>query len=259
MPAQNKIGDLIRCVICDKEIRKKASQHICCSSNCSHTNWARRNREHLLAYNKAWQSKNPNAVAAYNENRRKGWSKMPCKFCGKVFEKSVSRRLYCSNSCRNREKWKSSDFREKSAVAGSVWRENNRELLRKRSKTYFRTYFERTAGLHPWMYLFRGAKQRAKKSGVAFDLDDAWGRQRWTGKCELTGMDFSPPEKRKGSKLKNLSPSIDRIEASGGYTKDNCRFVLWAVNSFKSDSPDADMYRIAEALIANMPSIFRSY
>lgn len=108
------------------------------------------------------------------------------------------------------------------------------------------------------MYLFRGAKQRSKEKSVPFDLDDAWARARWTGKCELTGLEFSSPEKRKGNKLRNFSPSIDRIVGELGYVKNNCRFVLWAVNSFKRDSSDADMYRMAVALVENMPSIFRT-
>jgi len=49
------------------------------------------------------------------------------------------------------------------------------------------------------------------------------------------------------------SPSIDRIDNSKAYTPDNCRFVLNCVNSFKHDGTDADIYRIAEALLLNRP------
>lgn len=52
-----------------------------------------------------------------------------------------------------------------------------------------------------------------------------------------------------------FSPSIDRIVPALGYTPENCRFILWAVNAFKHDGTDDDMYRVAEALIAARKSV----
>lgn len=258
MSEASRIGDLVQCKVCAVEFYKKTARHACCSVNCTHTNWVRSNQESWREYNKAWRAKNPEALEKYNAKKRIGWRKIPCQQCGKFFDKHFGQKKYCSVRCRSIRYSKTPGYREKSKKLGAKWRANNRELLRARSKTYFRVYFEKTAATQPWLYLFRGARQRAKENNVPFDLDEAWAKQRWTGRCELTDLEFSPPEKRKGNKLRNFSPSIDRIVGERGYTKDNCRFILWAVNSFKRDSSDADMYKTAVALVKNMPSIFRT-
>lgn len=98
----------------------------------------------------------------------------------------------------------------------------------------------------PWLHPFQSARKRALDKGLAFDLTREWCDQTYTGKCALTGLEFIIGTKHS----RPFSPSIDRIESSGGYTKDNCRFVLFAVNSFKGTGTDEDMLRIAKSLIS---------
>ena len=99
-------------------------------------------------------------------------------------------------------------------------------------------------------YLIRSARARSVQRGRDFDLTIEWGRARWTGKCELTGIEFDWSLGR-GSLW---SPSIDRVIPALGYVQTNCRFVLQAVNQFKGAGSDEEMMRIAAALIAGRPS-----
>jgi hypothetical protein len=99
----------------------------------------------------------------------------------------------------------------------------------------------------PWKSLLRTAEARAKRKKVPFLLDAAWAAARYTGFCELTGLPFSLAAR--GSGPTRLSPSIDRIVPSVGYTPDNCRFVLWQVNAFKYDGTDAEMLVLAQAIV----------
>lgn len=114
---------------------------------------------------------------------------------------------------------------------------------------YWRAKALRLMSGRPWATLLIGTKTRAKQKGLAFELDDEWAAARWTGFCELTGLPFRSPEERTGSANRNRSPSIDRRDAAVGYTKANCRFVLWAVNSLKRDGTDEEMYCVAAALV----------
>jgi hypothetical protein len=99
----------------------------------------------------------------------------------------------------------------------------------------------------PWQSILYCAKSRAVDLGIAFDLTTEWCFKTWTGRCALTGEAFDLGPKING---RPFSPSLDRIDAKGGYTQDNCRFVLWAINRFKSDGSDELMLRLARALIA---------
>ena len=107
----------------------------------------------------------------------------------------------------------------------------------------------------PWKALLKGAEQRARRKGVPFKLSGKWVKDHWTGRCELTGIEFVLGQRGPGPKA--FSPSIDRIKPELGYTDSNCRFVIWAVNAFKAEGDDAQMFEIARALLsyANSPNV----
>jgi hypothetical protein len=92
------------------------------------------------------------------------------------------------------------------------------------------------------------AKRRAKIKGLPFDLTDEWARDRWTGRCELTDLEFTLGLRGPGAKL--FSPSLDKIDPKKGYLQSNTRIIIWAVNAFKYDGDDETMYRIAVALLS---------
>ena len=93
----------------------------------------------------------------------------------------------------------------------------------------------------------RKAKERAVSSGLEFNLTKSWAEKRYTGKCELTGIPFISKEAKS---FHARSASIDRIDPSKGYTQENCRFILMAVNAFKGRMTDKEMKFIATKLVA---------
>ena len=52
-------------------------------------------------------------------------------------------------------------------------------------------------------------------------------------------------------KSRPFTLSLDRIDSSKGYTKDNCRFILLGINMLRGMGTDSEMYTIAEALLNN--------
>ena len=117
-----------------------------------------------------------------------------------------------------------------------------------RALGYQRKAYKKSRKEKPWRILVDSAKLRAKKKNVPCSIDGAWAEARWNGYCELTGIPFATSGARSP-----YSPSIDRRDPKLGYTKENCRFVLWAINAFKTDGTDTQMLEIARALLAHIP------
>lgn len=97
------------------------------------------------------------------------------------------------------------------------------------------------------------AKARAGKKGRGFkigrdDIERLLERQAW--RCAVSGLmfDLSYDAERKFA-YNPFGISIDRIDAAGGYTRDNIRLVLTAVN-FALNEWGHDVYlRIAKAVV----------
>lgn len=93
--------------------------------------------------------------------------------------------------------------------------------------------------------LTRHCIARAKKKNYTCDLDREWAENKWTGICELTNIKFNLDANHPST----YSPSIDRIDNTKGYVKDNCRFILQGLNAMKGQGLDEDLYVIAENLL----------
>ena len=91
-------------------------------------------------------------------------------------------------------------------------------------------------------------KYRAKQKGWDFDLDKEWVEERLAnGLCEVSNIPFEV------TAHSPWRPSIDRKDSSKGYTRDNCRLVVWQFNLAKGDKDDEVVLRLARAITAANP------
>jgi len=138
-------------------------------------------------------------------------------------ESKEGRRLQCKECCKQWQKeWRDQQPKEEISKSHKKWRLNNRGLA-----------------------LLTLARFRAKQKGLEFtitqmDIDPKIKH----GCCELTGIRFN----LKGGKTWD-SPSIDRIDASKGYTKDNVRVVLYCVNVMANVWGADKIVEIAKAIV----------
>ena len=93
--------------------------------------------------------------------------------------------------------------------------------------------------------LLSSCRGRARRNKLEFDLTKKWILERLRGNCELTGIEFNFEEAR-GPK----APSVDRIDSTKGYTKDNCRVILWSLNCAFSTWGAEDFSEIALAWLS---------
>ena len=107
----------------------------------------------------------------------------------------------------------------------------------------------------PWYSGLLAAGDRSRQKKHEYTLTAEWAASTYTGFCVLTGIPFvisaQGPAGKSG--VRPYSPSIDRINPLKGYTQDNCRWVLSAINSFKGTMTDQEMLTIARALVTRAP------
>lgn len=191
-----------------------------------------------------------------------------CDQCGAEyvpFPKMRNKQRYCSALCRHRSKlpycrtWHARN-KEYANQKAREWHQTNREYAAAKMRERYqanrdqrlanmRQAFQTNRRLRPWRNLLASAKERAAKAGLVFTLTEEWAIERWTGRCEVTNIEFQYVTQQTGSRF--YSPSIDQIEAGKGYTPENCRFVLWAINSFKYDGTNSDMITAARAIVSH--------
>lgn len=84
-------------------------------------------------------------------------------------------------------------------------------------------------------------KSRAKKRSLVFEIDKEWLEGRiGKMKCEVTGFKLEIMSGKK-CKVSPTQPSLDRIDPSIGYTKENTRVVCWWYNVMKHDWSDKEV------------------
>jgi hypothetical protein len=109
--------------------------------------------------------------------------------------------------------------------------------------------------------LLEGAKRRARRLGRDFDLDLHWIEQRIVAqkfRCDLCGIPFFALDPE-GMRINPYAPSIDRIDSTGGYTRDNTRIVLFAVNIMLNQWGDALFDRIVGCYRAHKRTKRKTY
>ena len=85
--------------------------------------------------------------------------------------------------------------------------------------------------------MFLGARARARKRGLPFDLTAEWVESELAfvleGGCPLLGIEITL-----GSGPRSAgTPSIDRFRPELGYVQSNCWVLSWAANNMKRDMP----------------------
>lgn len=122
-------------------------------------------------------------------------------------------------------------------------------------------YCEYHYNIHRIAYtLISGAKYRANKLNIEFNLDVEWVKDRMQF-CEVTGLklqhrDVKIVEKVTYSNRHPLTASIDKINPKAGYVKENCRIVCWWYNLAKGTWSDETILEIVKQWVSNKGETF---
>lgn len=82
--------------------------------------------------------------------------------------------------------------------------------------------------------LVNASKQRAVKNNIehSITLEDLKELYPKDGKCPVFGFDLEFGD----AGFRDASPSVDKIDPTKGYTKDNIQIISWKANRLKTDA-----------------------
>lgn len=93
-------------------------------------------------------------------------------------------------------------------------------------------------------------QRRAAKQSREFDLTEEFLTTLFTQThCAQTGIAFRH-DWDGGARQNPFAPSVDRVDSTKGYTRDNVQLVCWAYNVAKSVWPDEVVLEMARALVS---------
>jgi len=149
------------------------------------------------------------------------------------------------------------------------WINNNRDKVRKQRERYRKKHHEKAVECvaksfikrkkeTPVEYaaykLYHAAKYRAKKKSLEFDLTKDWILEKLNnGLCEASGIKIEFSEKYSRNRhafSEPFSPSLDKINPKGGYTKENTQIVVWIYNAAKSSFTHNDVLTLAKSIVS---------
>lgn len=128
-----------------------------------------------------------------------------------------------------------------------------RDKLRPSCKACCKTYHDARYSTVPVRarILANSARHNAKRLGKEFEIDAAWVEERLTkGVCEVSGLPLVL-DIRNGERSP-WAPSLDRQDASLGYTKDNVKVVCLILNVARNNWGDEPL----RTLVATLASKF---
>lgn len=140
-----------------------------------------------------------------------------CSFC-KDCEKIINLEYYHKNK-------KSKPFKEKRDNLREIWMDNNWDSM-----------------------LLSKIKARASKKNLEFSLtkDDL----KFPEYCPVLGLKL---ERNKGTGIPNSnSPSVDRIDSTKGYTKDNIQLISYRANVLKNNATIEELEAILKYMKENL-------
>jgi len=91
--------------------------------------------------------------------------------------------------------------------------------------------------------MLSGAKSRAKKRNIEFDINLRDLEKAFVDTCPILGIQLNWGSHRKRSEN---SPSIERIDPSKGYIKDNVTIISWRANRIKKDASMEELLAVLD-------------
>ncbi len=113
-------------------------------------------------------------------------------------------------------------------------------------KNYGKEWIRKHNMEKPAIRLYRAAKRRAKDGGLEFNLEKS--DIIVPTHCPILGIPLVSTRQR-GDSRRDIA-SLDRVDSSRGYTKDNIEVISWLANTMKSDATPELLVKFSKTMLA---------
>lgn len=169
--------------------------------------------------------------------------RLPCRKCGGP--KPPGKKFLCDkcpwDSATTRTKRNYRKDPEKRRAYSRQWRLDNLEKSKANARKYHHA--------NPEIKLWRLAKARAKKQGLAFTIEKS--DVVIPGKCPVLGIPIFKDGSRHG--FNDNSPTLDRWDNAKGYVAGNVHVISWRANRIKCDATADELLHIAHYALHGVP------
>jgi hypothetical protein len=191
--------------------------------------YRQKNKERIVEYNKEYRKENKERIAERDKEYRKENKERIVEY-NKEYRKENKERI----------KEYKKEYYQKNKERVKEYRQKNK----KRIAAYYKKYRQKNNRSKPTpdMYRFFGnkaskLKAKSRENKIPYDLDGKYLQSIYPkdGKCPALNIEMKAGF---GSDWR-LSPSVDRIDPSGGYIRGNVIWISWLANCIKSSAmPD---------------------
>jgi len=144
------------------------------------------------------------------------------------------------------------EFRDNSNARNRKYAQSHKVQLRQRAKAKNHYYSPERGKMlrnrygvkYATQVSMKSARKRASEKGLLFDLTPEWYDAEFEKGCAVTGLPLDP----NGSKTP-FTAHVDKRIPENGYLQSNCRLVCACYNLAKKHWTDADVLRMARALV----------
>lgn len=142
---------------------------------------------------------------------------------------------------KNREGYLVSDTHRECTRCGTIFERTSKMTLCKQCNS------KRVKSRTPEWKMHQRAKQRCKRTGLEFSIEVS--DIVIPDRCPVLGMDINMNSGKSGA-YKN-SPSLDRIDNTKGYTKDNVQVISQCANAMKGAATKEELLKFANWVLSN--------
>lgn len=143
---------------------------------------------------------------------------------------------------KNREGYLVSDTHRECTKCGSLFEITSKMTLCKKCNS------ERVKSQTPEWKMHQRAKQRCKQTGREFSIEVS--DIVIPDVCPILGIELNLNSGRSGA-YRN-SPSLDRIDNTKGYTKDNIQVISQLANAMKCHASNEELHQFAKWVLQNV-------